>query len=212
MRTKSRELLAVGIFGNKSRIGDRIEVLLGGGRAFSPRASAAGVTACAVVLVGLTLAGSLAPRWIAFAQAAPPFFEVASIKPNSHPVAFGMSDDPDRFNGSYVTLLDLMKRAYGVDLSRISGGPSWVSSDRYDVIATLPRGTPREQIPLLLQTLLAERFRLVVRRDIRTTRVYALVPAKGGPKLKRSEWETDPSRGGTPFRGAPYDIWCEGRA
>jgi hypothetical protein len=155
MRTKSRELLAVGIFGNKSSIGDRIEMLLRHSRIFSPRASATAVAASAIILSGLLLLASLTPRWIAFAQPALPSFEVASIKPSppmsARGVFFGMSDDPDRFKGSYVTLTDLMAKAYGVEHARISGGPSWVLSDRFDVIATLPTATPEGQIPLLLQ-------------------------------------------------------------
>ena len=188
MRIESRELLAVGMFGGKSHLGDRIEKLLRRGRTFSPRMSATGVAVSAIGLCGLMVAGSLVPRWIAFAQPAPPSFEVASIKPSpplsAKGVVFGMIDDPDRFNGSYVTLLDLMARAYGVEHSRISGGPSWLLSDRFDVIAKLPTGTPRGQIPLMLQTLLSERFRLIVRRESRMTRVYALVPAKGGAEAE----------------------------
>src|SRR5580692_8290557 len=83
MRTESRELLAVGIFGSRSRVGDRIEILLRRGRTFSPHASVTGVAVSAGVLSGLMLAGSLAPRWIAFAQQpARPEFEVASVKLN----------------------------------------------------------------------------------------------------------------------------------
>src|SRR5580704_4254604 len=99
MRTKSRELLAVGVFGNKSCIGDRIEMLLRNSRTFSPHASSRGVAASAIVLSGLMLTASHAPRWIAFAQPALSSFEVASIKPSpplpEHPVLFGMIDDPD---------------------------------------------------------------------------------------------------------------------
>src|ERR1700685_704264 len=84
MGTRSRELLAVGIFGSKSRIGDRIEMLLRRSRTFSPRASRTGVAATIVVLGSLMLAGSLAPRWIAFAQEPTrPEFEVASVKLNN---------------------------------------------------------------------------------------------------------------------------------
>jgi uncharacterized protein (TIGR03435 family) len=203
MRTESRELLAVGILGSTSSVGDRIEILLRSGRTFSPRASSRRVTASAIVLSALMVAASLAPRWIAFAQPALPSFEVASVKPSppisAHGVFFGMIDDPDRFHGSYVTLLDLMTKAYGVEHARISGWPSWVVSERFDVIATLPTGTPPGQIPLMLQTLLAERFGLIVRRESRMTRVYALVPAKGGPKLKRVEAESSPAPGGPPM-------------
>jgi len=80
--TESRELLAVGIFGSKLRLGDRIEVLLRSGRAFSPRASVNSVAAITIVRSALIFTGSLAPRWIAFAQQQPrPAFEVASVKP-----------------------------------------------------------------------------------------------------------------------------------
>jgi uncharacterized protein (TIGR03435 family) len=216
MRTESRELLAVGIFGGKSRIGDRIEILPRRGRTFSPRASATGVIASTLALCSLMLAGSLVPRWIAFAQQpVNPSFEVASIKPSpppdGKPILVGMVSDPNRFKGSFVTLPDLIARAYGIDHSRISGGPPWVSSDHYEVIAMLPRDTPADRIPLLLQTLLSERFKLSVRRESRMTRIYALVPAKGGPKLKRSEPEDSPSPGGPPMlSSAPLTMRADG--
>ncbi len=215
MRTESREMLAVGIFGSKSRLAERIDILLRRGRTFSPRASATRVAASVIVLSSLMLLASLAPRWIAFAQQ-PATFEVASIKPSppmsSHGVVFGMIDDPDRFHGSYVTLLDLMTTAYGIEHARISGWPSWVLSDRFDVIATLPRGAPQGQIPLMLQTLLSDRFKLSVRRESRMTRVYALVLAKGGPKLKRSEPEdsASPGRNPTPVSSAPLILGSNG--
>ena len=125
-----------------------------------------------------------------------PRFEVASVKP-SRPVAgkgvvFGMVSDPSRFRGSFVTLADLVGKAYGVDVARTSGGPSWISTERYDVVATLPKNASQGQIPILLQTLLAERFGLTVRRDTKMSQVYALVPTKSGPKLKRSEAASSP--------------------
>ncbi len=126
-----------------------------------------------------------------------PRFEVASVKP-SRPVAgqgvyFGMMSDPGSFRGSFVTLTDLVGKAYGVDVARISGGPSWISTERYDVVATLPTNASQGQIPILLQALLADRFGLTVRRDKKMSQVYALVPAKGGPKLKRSEAQNSSS-------------------
>src|ERR1035438_8520973 len=100
MRIDSREILAVGIFGGKSRIGDRIETLLRHGRTFSPRTSVSGVAAGAIALSCLILAGSLAPRWIAFAQPALPSFEVASVKPSppmsARGVFFGMIRSEER--------------------------------------------------------------------------------------------------------------------
>jgi uncharacterized protein (TIGR03435 family) len=116
-----------------------------------------------------------------------------------------MVSDPSRFKGSFVTLTDLIAKAYGIDHPRISGGPPWVLSDHFEVIATLPQNTLSDRIPLMLQALLAERFRLVVRRDSRITRIYALVPAKGGPKLKpsRTEDSASPGRNPTPISSAP---------
>src|SRR5271165_4326089 len=83
MRIDSRELLAAGVLGDDSRIGERIEALLRRGRTFSPQASATGVAVSVAVMGGLILAGSLAPRWIAFAQQPRLTFEVASIKPSN---------------------------------------------------------------------------------------------------------------------------------
>jgi uncharacterized protein (TIGR03435 family) len=153
--------------------------------------------------IGVIGALLLAPHWIAFAQQPPqhPSFEVASIKPAlpptaGKPVLFGIKSDPSRFRGSYVTLQDLIANAYGVPHARISSDAPWVTSDRYEVLATLPPDTPPEQVPFALQKLLSERFGLVLRRETRISRVYALVPAKGGPKLMRPEAERSPSQGG----------------
>jgi bla regulator protein BlaR1 len=154
----------------------------------------------AAVVAPIIIGFLIAPRIQAQAPSASAF-EVASVKPSmpptlGGPVLFGMQADPNRFSAHQQTLVDLMTRAYGFDHSRISGGPPWVSSDRFDVIATLPQGTSAH-IPSMLQTLLAERFGLVVGRETRMTRIYALVEAKGGLKLKPVDTES-PSAGGTP--------------
>src|SRR5580658_7929754 len=134
MRTESRELLAVGIFGGKSSIGDRIEMLLRRGRTFSPRASATGVTASALVLICLAIAASLAPRWIAFAQQpAKPSFEVASIKPADPSDKPGfLQTAPGKLNLNGVTVKMLIQQAWAISGYRIYGGPSWLDSTRYN--------------------------------------------------------------------------------
>jgi beta-lactamase regulating signal transducer with metallopeptidase domain len=66
---RRRQLLATGMAGRASHLGDRIEALLRGGREFVPRVSMFGVMLAAVILVGLVLVGAQAPDWIAFAQA-----------------------------------------------------------------------------------------------------------------------------------------------
>jgi len=187
MRTESRELLAVGIFGSKSRIGDRIEMLLRRGRTFSPRASATGVIASAIVLGGLMLAGSLAPRWIAFAQEpARLSFDVASIKPNNGD-ARGVTFAP--MSGGRLTvennpLTNLIGNAYRVPSYRMLGGPDWISSDRFDIQARAEGNPSKDQIMLMLQTLLADRFKLKVHSETRELPAFTLTAAKSGIKLQ----------------------------
>jgi uncharacterized protein (TIGR03435 family) len=193
VRIDSRELLAVGIFGSKSRIGDRIEMLLRRGRTFSPRASATGVVVSTVVLGGFLLAGSLAPRWIAFAQAQPrPSFEVASIKPgdpNSH--QFGIGIRGSLFIATNASLKMMIGFAYDVQDHQISGGPKWLDSDRFSIEAKPKAAIPfsmerMEPLKLMLQSLLEERFKLAFHRETRVEPVYELVVAKGGPRLKEN--------------------------
>jgi uncharacterized protein (TIGR03435 family) len=215
MRTESRELLAVGIFGCKSHVGDRIETLLRHGRTFSPRASANSVAASTIVLAALTLAGSLAPRWIAFAQQQPrPSFEVASVKPT--PAARSGFDygtyfrglPGGRFSAENASLGMLIMQAYGVDSNQISGGNLLrFGSDRYDIEAKADDRDPRFKAAdtagpgakqalqdSMLQTLLADRFKLAVHRETKETSGYALVVAKNGPKLKEAT-EARPGNG-----------------
>jgi uncharacterized protein (TIGR03435 family) len=191
MRTESRELLAVGIFGSKSRIGDRIEILLRRGRTFSPRASTSGVTVSAIALGGLMLAGSLTPRWIAFAQQpARPTFEVASVKRNTSGGDWDTHSGPPEsagFRANNMTLKMLIKIAYRVKDSQISGRPGWIDSDRYDIAARpAENNLSADRSRLMLQVLLEERFRLALRREMRTIPVYALIASSGGLQLPKS--------------------------
>ena len=62
-----------------------------------------------------------------------------------------------------------------------------LSAQRFDVLAKMPEGTTKEQVPEMLRTLLAERFKLTIHRETKDHAVYALVVAKGGPKMKEAE-------------------------
>jgi uncharacterized protein (TIGR03435 family) len=202
MRTESRELLAVGVFGGKSRrfksnLGDRIEILLLRGRTFSSQASTTEVIASALILSGLMLACSLAPRWIAFAQQQPrPSFEVASVKPgdpNNRQVCVCF-EPPGRFVGINVTLKMLIGDAYNLRNHQISGGPNWLDSAKFDIEGKVPGATPIPAgldgppriLRLMEQSLLEERFKLAVHRETREEQVYELVVDRGGPKLKEA--------------------------
>jgi Protein of unknown function (DUF3738) len=197
MRTDSRELLAVGIFGGKSRLGDRIEFLLKRGRTFSPRVSAAGVAASALVLGGLVLAGSLAPRWIAFAQTpAGPSFEVTSIKPSEPSDKPGfLQTAPRRLDLNGVTVKMLIQQAYTISGYRIYGGSSWLDSARFNISAKAGDEAGKltmNQMRPMLQTLLADRFRLAVHRETKELPLYRLVVSKRGPKFRESTVSGEP--------------------
>jgi uncharacterized protein (TIGR03435 family) len=117
----------------------------------------------------------------------PSAFEVASIRPNS-------DNGPQRFNlfpqftARNATLKDLFLLAYDVKGFQVTGGPSWINSDRYDISAKMA-DTPvpgRDAMMLQrrrLQLLLQDRFKLAVHHETRELPVYELTVLKGGPKL-----------------------------
>lgn len=119
-----------------------------------------------------------------------PAFEVASIKQAaptiSHGIVVSMGGDPGRVNYTNVTLKNVLMRAYNVRTYQISG-PPWLDTQRYDILAKVPDGAPKEQIPAMLQSLLAERFKMTLHRETKEQSVYALVVGKNGPKLKSAE-------------------------
>ncbi|HXP87210.1 MAG TPA: M56 and DUF3738 domain-containing protein [Bryobacteraceae bacterium] len=190
------EVLSSGIFGNGSKLGDRIEMLLQRGRKFSPRVSVKRVASCVLALLGFVIAGALAPRWIAFAQQPQSAFEVASIKPGDPTdQRVGIHLQPGgRFATTNATLQILIGFAYDVRPHQISGGPKWLASDNFNIeaqpdpdapISPGPAGAP--ELRLMVQSLLADRFKLLVHRETKEEPVYALVLANGGPKLKEAE-------------------------
>jgi bla regulator protein BlaR1 len=201
MKNRDKELLAVGILGT-AKLGDRIEMLLKRGRDFSPRASFGRVAVCAIALLAITLAGSRAPHWIAFAQQAPrPSFEVTSVKPaDTNDQRFFIGSQPGGRFTANANLKMLIGTAYDVRNHQISGGPSWIESAKFEIEAKAENGAdfdPRPngggRVRLMLQSLLEERFKLALHREIKEEQVYELTVAKGGPKLKEV---ADPGKGG----------------
>jgi uncharacterized protein (TIGR03435 family) len=124
-------------------------------------------------------------------------FEVASIKqaPQITPammmsgkIHVGMKIDAARVDIGYWTVMQLICEAYKLKAYQVSG-PDWLKnlqSEHFDVVATMPAGATKEQVPQMLQALLADRFKLAVHNDSKEANVYALVVAKGGLKIKES--------------------------
>jgi uncharacterized protein (TIGR03435 family) len=130
------------------------------------------------------------------AQDAPPAFEVASVKPST-PQSIRMFDggpgthDPGMISYSRATLHDLLYQAYGLfDFEQIAG-PEWLGTERYEIAAKIPKGTTKEQFRIMLQGLLAERFKVAVHHDTRIFQVYELAIGKNGPKLKEANTDSD---------------------
>jgi uncharacterized protein (TIGR03435 family) len=117
-------------------------------------------------------------------------FEVASVRPSAAMTSeakrdIGMRVDGAQVDISMMSLADLVRQAYGLKAPQFSGA-SWMSSERYDIHAKLPAGSTQEQVPVMLQSLLTERFKLAFHRESRELQVYALMVGKGGLKLKEA--------------------------
>ncbi len=120
----------------------------------------------------------------AYPQTPAPTFEVASIKPAA-PGARGMfirNSPGGRLNVTNMTVKDLMVFAYRVQPFQVVGGPSWTASDHYDVAAKPETDPGPNQVPVMLQGLLADRFGLKFHREKREMPVYELVVARGSGK------------------------------
>jgi len=95
------------------------------------------------------------------------------------------TNDPGRIGYRAVTLQQLLMVAYGIEDYQIRG-PGWLGTEIYDVSATLPPDTSKEQFALMLQGLVTNRFRLASHLERKELSVFDLVVAKNGPKLKES--------------------------
>jgi uncharacterized protein (TIGR03435 family) len=142
--------------------------------------------------MGMKLAMSLVLVWcsaaVAQQQGKKPTFEVATVRmidPNSS-VLVGMAADPALVSYRNLTLRDAIRGAYMVRDFLIVA-PDWMSTVRFEVDAKLPAGATNEQIPLMFQSLLEERFGLTWRREPKEMQVYSVLVGKDGPKLKEAQ-------------------------
>ena len=115
-----------------------------------------------------------------------PEFEVASVKPHETGGSphVSIAHDPGRLAYTNISVRGLIKEAYRLKVYPLSRGPDALSTDRYDVTAKLPPNTSKEQVMLMLQALLADRFKLVVHRETKELPIYTLVVEKSGPKFR----------------------------
>jgi uncharacterized protein (TIGR03435 family) len=124
-------------------------------------------------------------------------FEVASIKPSPPQpmgqIRIGMGSDAGMLRYTNVSLKDCIRVAYRIKDFQVLG-PDWLPDARFDITAKFPGGATEDQVPEMLQALLAERFKLTAHKESKEHNVYALVAGKNGPKLKPAEVPTGASR------------------
>lgn len=147
------------------------------------------------------IAGLIVLAGVAFAQSSK--FEVAAIRPSS-PDAHGssiMTDKAGGLNATNIPLRAIITMAYGIRDFQLSGGPDWVGTERYDIIAKPEKTASAAELPDVasmtddqrkvrddqwksrVRALLADRFGLVAHTETKEAQLYLLTVAKGGPKL-----------------------------
>lgn len=149
-----------------------------------------------------------------------PTFEVVSVKPDPPgQTGWMIGSTPDGYRAFGATMWMLVREAYGVfEDGRISGAPSWFMSDKFSIEAKVAeqdeaafKKLDYNQRREMLQSILADRFKLSVHWEAREMPIYALRVAKNGPKLHESAPDPDaPGRakgmGGLVKRGSPHLI------
>jgi uncharacterized protein (TIGR03435 family) len=140
------------------------------------------LTSLGFVPVFLASLGGMASEQI---NAKTPAFDVASVRPSQGLVGPDENNritfDPAGLTGRNVTLRRCVAEAYRLQLTQVVG-PAWMDRDEYDIDAKAGGPADREQISLMLRTLLAERFKLAQHSETRDLRVYELVVDKAGPR------------------------------
>jgi uncharacterized protein (TIGR03435 family) len=149
-------------------------------------------------LIGVTLS-LLFVTTATFGQTGPTF-DVASIKKaeplsidlvRSGKMKIGMVIDAAQVNINSMSIAEMLRAAYKVKSFQVSG-PDWMAQERWNIVAKMPAGASRDQVPEMLQALLADRFKLALHHSTTEQAVYALVVTKSG-KLPESAPEDNPA-------------------
>lgn len=133
------------------------------------------------LLAGTLIAGQQPPN-------APLAFAVATIKPSAPDAVALTQIRGNRFATEGTTFIDVFKYAYNVHPDQVVGGPEWLRSQKFDILAdpeTEKRPTS-DQMKVLVQQLLLDRFHLQMHREQKVLSVYALVKTADPPKLTKS--------------------------
>jgi len=142
-------------------------------------------------MMSIAILCALTDASVAQQPSSTPAFEAASVKPRTtaNP-GWSISYTPDSLRATNATLSALIQSAYGIREDRLVGGPNWVRTTRFDVTGKAAQALPREQLRLMAQRLLENRFGVVLTREQRKQEVYALRLGRNdgrmGPDLRRA--------------------------
>lgn len=130
-----------------------------------------------------------------------PKFEIADVRiapPSANQGMRNLGTHGGRYEIRNATMLDLVRIAYGYDSDKVLGGPSWLEMDRFDIAAKVPAETSADALKPMLQSLLADRFQLVIRKEDKPLPTYAL---KVGKKLQIKQADGSGETGCYPLPG-----------
>jgi uncharacterized protein (TIGR03435 family) len=145
---------------------------------------------------------------VAFGQTpdALPKFEAADVHVSAktqNPFARTSPVRAGRYEIKFASIADLVRIAYSFDFDKVVGGPSWLELDRFDIIAKVPAESTPEMHKQMLQSVLAERFKLVTHKETRPLPTYSLVARK--PNLKEAAGTEDTGCHPAQATGAPQE-------
>jgi len=157
---------------------------------------------CFIVLAALVI-----PNLAAQSSQPTLSFEVTSIKPDPNPRDYtgehiNIRSDGNLYSATGLTAAYIIKNAYGLTDDQLSGGPDWIDSDKYAIQAKIPDAIAAEwhakydpakqgdEMREMFRSLLADRFQLKIDHQTKELPVFALVVAKGGPKITPSQDHT----------------------
>ena len=132
---------------------------------------------------------------LAYGQTPLPSFEAADVhpspkNPNPNIQSLGGFARGGRYQFKNATMVDLIANAYSVEPEKVVGGPFWLETDRFDVLAKAPMSVTPANTKLMLRSLLADRFKLVTHNEDKQMNAWtmtAVTPGKPGPQMKEAK-------------------------
>src|SRR5215469_14962625 len=120
-----------------------------------------------------------------------PSFDAADVHaspktPNPNVQSLGGFARGGRYQFRNATMLDLISSAYSMEPEKVLGGPSWLETARFDILAKAPTSVTPATTKLMLRSLLADRFKLVIHNEDKPMNAYVMTAAKPGPQIKQS--------------------------